>query len=83
MFSLSYIRRCLEKSFAPLACECAVGADTSLTVRIFDRATGRVDLVVTGIIMEKLNSEEMIANMVDELRYEIEGNTLRTLAVIQ
>jgi hypothetical protein len=39
--------------------------------------------VVTGIIMEKLNSEEMIANMVDELRYEIEGNTLRTLAVIQ
>ncbi|WP_297836927.1 DUF1652 domain-containing protein [Pseudomonas sp.] len=83
MFSLSYIRRCLEKSFAPLACECTVGVDTSLTVRIFDRATGRVDLVVTGIIMEKLNSAEMIAHMVDELRYEIAGNTLHTVEVIE
>lgn len=83
MFSLSYIRRCLEKSFAPLACECAVGADASLTVRIFERETGRVDLVVTGIIMEKINSAEAIAKMIEELRYEIGGNSLQTMKVTE
>lgn len=83
MFSLSYIRRCLEKSFSPLACECTVGADTSLTVRIFEPETGRVDLVVTGIIMETLNSAEAIAKMIEELRYEMGGNTLQTMKVTE
>ncbi|MDB6050153.1 MAG: hypothetical protein JWR17_2899 [Pseudomonas sp.] len=83
MFSLSYIRRTLEKSFAPLACECTVGADARLTVRIFDRDTGRVDLVVTGITIEKLRSAEAVAKMVDELRYEIDGNTLRAAQVAE
>ncbi|MEB0042232.1 MULTISPECIES: DUF1652 domain-containing protein [unclassified Pseudomonas] len=81
MFALSYLRRCLEKSFMPLACECTLGADASLTVKIFDRKTGRVDLVVTGIVMEKLKNADAIARMIEELHDEMQSNTFRRVQV--
>ncbi|MDY7560847.1 DUF1652 domain-containing protein [Pseudomonas sp. 10B1] len=81
MFALSYVSRCLKKSFMPLACECTLGADASLTVRIFDPVTGRVDLVVTGIVMERLNDADDVANMIEELREEMRSNTFRAVQV--
>jgi len=68
---LIQVRQLVENSFQPLACECVTSADGSLTVRIFDRATGRVDLMVTGIAMSTVKTLEDVAVLVEELRDEL------------
>ncbi|KFE54786.1 DUF1652 domain-containing protein [Pseudomonas syringae] len=68
---LVHVRQMVENSFKPLACECVVCADGSLTVRIFDDTTGRVDLMVTGIALSKVKTVEDVAVLVEELRDEL------------
>ena len=68
---LIQVRHLVENSFQPLACECVICADGSLTVRIFDSATGRVDLMVTGIAMSTVKTLEDVAVLVEELRDEL------------
>lgn len=68
---LVQVRQMVENSFQPLACECVICADSSLTVRIFDEATGRVDLMVTGIAVSKVKTLEDVALLVEELRDEL------------
>jgi hypothetical protein len=68
---LVQVRQMVENSFEPLACECIVCADGSLTVRIFDDTTGRVDLMVTGIALSKVKTLEDVAVLVEELRDEL------------
>jgi len=49
MFTLSQLRNCIEEGLSPLTCEFTLCRDASLTLKVFDAETGRVDLVVTGI----------------------------------
>ena len=49
MFTLSQLRNCIEEGLSPLTCEFTLCRDASLTLKVYDAETGRVDLVVTGI----------------------------------
>ncbi|MDR8363120.1 DUF1652 domain-containing protein [Pseudomonas sp. JL3] len=73
---LAQLRTQLERSFSPLACECALTGDNSLTVKLYHPATGQVDLVVSGLSVATLRTPEAVAALVDELRYELESSGL-------
>ncbi|NWA24864.1 DUF1652 domain-containing protein [Pseudomonas gingeri] len=70
------LRSLLEKGFAPLACECVPG-DASLSVRVYDPESGRVDLMVTGISLSVLHQREGALRLLEELREELAANTLK------
>ncbi|MFO2462832.1 DUF1652 domain-containing protein [Pseudomonas sp. 15FMM2] len=81
MFTLAQLRNCIEEGLSPLTCEFTLCRDASLTLKVFDADSGRVDLVVTGISVNKLKTPEDVANMVDELRYELQSNTMGMLTL--
>lgn len=76
MIYLTQLRMQLELSFSPLACECALAGDNSLTVKLYHSATGQVDLVVSGLSVSNLRTPEAVQSLIEELRYELESNTL-------
>nr|WP_152899329.1 DUF1652 domain-containing protein [Pseudomonas piscis] len=65
------LRRIIETSFLPLHCQCTIGHDGAMTVRICDPASGRVDLFVTGISTRSLTSSRAICELITELRYDL------------
>lgn len=65
------LRSIVEGAFLPLRCTCSVAPDSSLTVQIHDPASERVELFVTGISLERLNTSRDIAELVAELRYDL------------
>ncbi len=71
MISTLELRRIIETSFLPLHCQCTIGHDGAMTVRICDPASGRVDLFVTGIATRSLTSARAICELVAELRYDL------------
>jgi len=77
MMNLAQLRASLEQSFSPLACECSVDGDHSLTVKLYHPDSGQVDLVISGLKLNALRTPESVAALVDELRYELESNSLR------
>ncbi|SED61985.1 Protein of unknown function [Pseudomonas mohnii] len=77
MMSLAQLRTQLERTFSPLACECAVTGEHSLTIKLYHPVTGQVDLVVSGLNMTRLQTPESIATLLEELRYELESNSLQ------
>ncbi|MCO7630151.1 DUF1652 domain-containing protein [Pseudomonas fluorescens] len=77
MMNLAQLRARLEQSFSPLACECLVDGDHSLTVKLYHPETGQVDLVISGLKLNSLRTPEAVAGLIDELRYELESNSLR------
>ncbi|KAF1021781.1 MAG: hypothetical protein GAK37_03431 [Pseudomonas sp.] len=79
MFTLAQLRNCIEEALLPLTCEFTLCRDASLTLKVFDAQTGRVDLVVTGISANKLQTAQAVEKMVDELRYELQSNTVGKL----
>jgi hypothetical protein len=52
-----------------------------LTLKVYDAETGRVDLVVTGISTNRLQTPQEVAKMVDELRYELQSNNVGKLTL--
>lgn len=76
MIYLTQLRLHLERSFSPLACECTITGDHSLTVKLYHPVSGQVDLVVSGLNVTALNTAESVAALIEELRYELESNTL-------
>ncbi|AMB84849.1 hypothetical protein AWM79_05810 [Pseudomonas agarici] len=74
MLSLSTLelRNIIESSFLPMRCQCTLSADESLTVKVFNRKSARVDLMVTGICASKLDSNRAICELIAELRYDLE-----------
>lgn len=78
MIYLAQLRAELERSFSPLACECVVDGENSLTVKLYHPASGRVDLVVSGLSLDALRSAAAVAGLVGELRYELQSNSLRS-----
>ena len=81
MFTLSQLRNCIEEALLPLTCEFTLCRDASLTLKVFDAESGRVDLVVTGISVNKLQSPQAVERMVEELRYELQSNTMAHLTL--
>lgn len=55
--------------------------DASLTLKVYDAETGRVDLVVTGISTNRLQTPQEVEKMVEELRYELQSNTMGKLTL--
>lgn len=76
MIYVAQLRMQLERSFSPLACDCTVSGDHSLTVKLYHPVSGQVDLVVTGLSVANLRTPESVAALIEELRYELESNTL-------
>jgi hypothetical protein len=76
MIYLTQLRMQLERSFSPLACECALTGDNSLTVKLYHPTTGQVDLVVSGLSVATLRTPEAVAGLIEELRYELESSGL-------
>jgi hypothetical protein len=65
------LRGIIERAFLPLRCTCTVASDYSMTVQIADPQSDRVDLFVTGISLDRLNTSRDICELVAELRYEL------------
>jgi len=76
MPQLAPLRARLEQSFTPLACECSLNGDGTLTVRLYHRDSGEVDLVVSGMSLDSVRSEESLAKLIEELRYELQNTPL-------
>lgn len=75
MYSTVELRRVIERGFLPLSCSCTLNPDGSLTVRVFEPLSGRVELMVTPVAPEHLTSSEAIKALIGELRNEITGRT--------
>jgi hypothetical protein len=78
MMNFAQLRAQLERSFSPLACECLVDGDHSLTVKLYHPGSGEVDLVISGLKLDALRTPESVEALIDELRYELESNSLRS-----
>ena len=76
MIYLTQLRTQLEQSFSPLACDCALTGDNSLTVKLYHPVSGQVDLVVSGLNIANLRTPEAVVALIEELRYELESNGL-------
>ncbi|MGE8068907.1 DUF1652 domain-containing protein [Pseudomonas sp. NPDC089569] len=77
MIHLAQLRLLLERCFSPLACECTVTGDHSLTLKLYHPASGQVDLVISGLNMATLQTPESVATLIEELSYELQSNTLQ------
>ncbi|MHC8327317.1 DUF1652 domain-containing protein [Pseudomonas sp. LB1P83] len=76
MIYLTQLRAQLEQHFSPLACDCTVSGDNSVTVKLYHPVSGQVDLVVSGLSVANLRSPEAVMTLIEELRYELESNRL-------
>jgi hypothetical protein len=47
-----------------------------LTVKLYHPVSGQVDLVVTGLNIAALQTDESVAALMEELRYELDSNGL-------
>ncbi|WP_408600959.1 DUF1652 domain-containing protein [Pseudomonas sp. PLMAX] len=77
MNHVSQLRTQIERTFSPLACECNVSGDHSLTIKLYHPVSGQVDLVVSGLNVARLQSPESVAALLEELRYELQSNSLQ------
>lgn len=71
MLSTLELRDIIEKSFLPVRCRCTQAADHSLTVQLYDRSFQRIDLQVSGIRAEQLDSSRAISSLVSKLRCDL------------
>lgn len=65
------LRSIVESAFLPMRCKCSVAPDSSMTVEIADPHSERVELLVTGISLDRLNTTRDISELVAELRYDL------------
>lgn len=78
MISVLELRHIIECGFLPLSCNCTVNPDGSLMIKVFEPTSGRVDLLVTSVTTQSLTSSRAIANLIAELRAEMEGDSARS-----
>jgi len=65
------MRRTIETSFRPLACECTLMPGDALMVKIFDPDTGIVAMLAENVSIAHLTSIRALAELVAELRYDL------------
>ena len=68
------IQSIIEHQMLPAVCTCVVAADQSMTIRVCDCMTGKVDLVATHVPLWTLDSPHAIALLVADMRQEIEAH---------
>lgn len=65
------MRRTIETSFLPLACQCTLMPGDALLVKIFDPDTGRIAMLAENVSIAHLTSVRALAELVAELRYDL------------
>ncbi|MGY2199412.1 DUF1652 domain-containing protein [Pseudomonas gingeri] len=71
MLSDIQLRHLVESSFLPLSCRCQIDSSRSLTVRIVDPDSGRIELLVSvGFVAELIGVRE-IGNLVEEIKEDL------------
>lgn len=73
MMSIVEFNRIMASGFLPLSCDCSVNEDGSLRISVFEPVSGRVDLLLTRVSPEGLDSIRSISNLIGELRAEIKA----------
>ncbi|KFF42680.1 MULTISPECIES: DUF1652 domain-containing protein [Pseudomonas] len=73
MISIVEFNRIMASGFQPLCCDCTLNSDGSLRISIYEPQSGRVDLLLTCVSPEGLNSIRSISNLIGELRAEIKA----------
>jgi len=79
MLSTLELRNIIETSFLPQRCQCTQAQDRSLTVRVFDRTSHKIDLTVSGIRPDELTSSRAISNLIAGLRADLQQNNVAQL----
>ncbi|KAA8718479.1 DUF1652 domain-containing protein [Pseudomonas cannabina] len=62
------LRSIVEGAFLPLQCTCTIAQDQSMTVQVKDPSSGRVELLETGISLNRLKNSRDISALVAKLR---------------
>jgi hypothetical protein len=70
MVPISVLCNIVESGFAPLACECTEKGGL-LRIEIYEPASGRVELLLSGVSTEHLTSVRAISEFIGELRTEM------------
>ena len=65
------LRKALESAFRPLSCDCTLSADGTLTIKLYEPCSGRVDLLVTAVRGDFLASSSALSTLIEELSFEI------------
>jgi len=81
MLSTLELRNIIESSFLPQRCQCTQATDRSLTVRVFDQATHKVDYTLSGIRTEQLTSSRAISNLIAGMRTDLKRQHQMPMAV--
>jgi hypothetical protein len=68
------IQSIIEQSFLPSVCTCSMAPDQSLTIRVCDCMTGKVDLVVSNVPVWELDTAHAIATLVVQMQQEINAH---------
>lgn len=73
MISITEFNRIMASGFLPLACECSLNSDGSLRISVFEPSSGRVEVLLTRVSPQGLDSIRAISNLIGELRTEIKA----------
>ncbi|MGV8919349.1 MAG: DUF1652 domain-containing protein [Pseudomonas sp.] len=71
MVPISVLCSIVESGFQPLSCDCTVSPSGLLDIKVFDAATGRINLLINGVSPAGLTSIRAISDLVGELRTEM------------
>ncbi|WP_397452783.1 DUF1652 domain-containing protein [Pseudomonas sp. NA-150] len=71
MVPISVLCSIVESGFQPLSCDCTVSSNGLLRIKVFEPATGRIDLLVNGVSPDELTTIRAISDLVGELRAEM------------
>ncbi|MVW86196.1 DUF1652 domain-containing protein [Pseudomonas sp. PB101] len=72
MVPVSVLCNIIESGFEPLSCECTESLGL-LRIEVYDVATGRVELLLSGVSTAELTSVRAISDFIGELRTEIKA----------
>lgn len=73
MIPIEDLSHIMASGFVPLSCDCSVNPEGFLTIRVFEPESGRVDLLLTGVSPQGLDSIRAISNLIGELRTELKA----------
>ncbi|KJZ34013.1 DUF1652 domain-containing protein [Pseudomonas sp. B21-040] len=67
------IQSIIEQSFLPSVCTCSMAPDQSMTIRVCDCTTGKVDLV-SHVAVWELDTAHAITALVTQMQQEISAH---------
>jgi hypothetical protein len=70
MVPISVLCNIVESGFTPLSCDCTESGGL-LRIEVYEPASGRVELMISGVSTEQLTSVRAISDFIGELRTEM------------